>query len=145
MNVDFENVVPEVSVKNVATTPVYYKTIYHCLDIPFRVVFAEGQKKLKFLCSFGLNKTFSLRLNREAITFSGNEIIHNQKNIETKQVKRIFSSSDWGAGIRYDFSKRTQIRLITSIQRSYASTRIDNKKILFWNSGICFGYCYFIR
>lgn len=145
MDVDFENDVPEVGIKNASTNPVYYKTIYHCLDIPLRVLFTEGQKKLKFLCSFGLNKTFSLALNRESQTFSGNEIISLQKDMETKNIKRIFSSSDWGAGIRYDCSAFSQIRFMASVQRSYATTKSVNKKVLFWNSGLSLAYCYLLR
>jgi len=142
MDVDFatnENI-PQVRLKN--DLPIYYRTVFNTINVPLRVVFTGGRKKLKFFSFFGINKTFAFNIYQE-------QLVYNNGNVESKKLvrenigaKKVFSASDWAAGIKYAISKRSQIRFNAAVQRSYASIKSNNKKILFWSSGISIGYVY---
>jgi hypothetical protein len=60
MTVDFANneTIPEVRKKNDSNLPAYYRTVFNSINVPLRVVFTAGKKKLKFFSFFGINKTF---------------------------------------------------------------------------------------
>ena len=144
MTVDFgmNETIPEVRVKNETTSPVYYRTVFNSLNVPLRVVFTAGQKKLKFFSFFGINKTFCFNIYQEQLTYSNAHIESKKYVTENIGAKKVFSASDWGAGIKYAFSKKCQLRVNAAVQRSYASIKSNNKKILFWSSGLSIGYCY---
>lgn len=144
MNVDFamNETIPEVRIKNGFEEPTYYRTIFNSVNVPLRVVFTAGKKKLKFFSFFGINKTFCFNIYQEQLTYSNN-------NIETKKyvtdnigAKKVFSASDWGAGIKYQINTWSQLRINGAVQRSYASVKSQNKKILFWSSGVSVGYAF---
>lgn len=144
MTVDFatsENI-PEVREKNKETAPVFYRTVFNSINIPARVIFTAGKKRLKFFSFFGINKTFCFNLYQEEVTYSNDHIESKKMNNGNFGAKKVFSASDWGAGIKYNVTKKAQFRLNAAVQRSYASIKADNKKILFWSSGISLGYAY---
>ena len=144
MTVDFatnENI-PEVRQKNASSLPTYYRTVFNSINIPIRVVFTAGQKKLKFFSFFGINKTFAFNIYQEQLTYNNNHVETNKLVTENIGAKKVFSASDWGAGIKYQVNKKAAFRLNAAVQRSYASVKSLNKKILFWSSGISVGYVY---
>ncbi len=144
MTVDFatnENI-PEVRQKNPSSLPTYYRTVFNSINVPLRVVFTAGKKKLKFFSFFGINKTFCFNIYQEELTYNNNHIETNKLVTENIGAKKVFSASDWGAGIKYDFTKKAALRVNGAVQRSYASVKSLNKKILFWSSGISLGYVY---
>lgn len=144
MTVDFatNDYIPEVRAKNMNSLPTYYRTVFNSINIPIRVVFTAGQKKLKFFSFFGINKTFCFKIYQEELIFVNNTIESNKLVTENIGAKKVFSASDWGAGIKYNFTKKAAIRVNAAVQRSYASVKSLNKKILFWSSGISIGYVY---
>ncbi len=144
MSVDFANykTVPEVRVKNNSILTVFYRTVFNSVNIPLRVVFTAGKKKLQFFSFFGINKTFCFKIYQEALYYSNNQIESKKLVTADFGAKKYFSASDWGAGIKYNLSKKAQLRLNGAVQRSYASMKSYNKKILFWSSGISLGYVY---
>jgi hypothetical protein len=144
MTVDFatNDHIPEVRQKNESSLPTYYRTVYNTINIPIRVVFTAGRKKLKFFSFFGINKTFAFNVYQEELTYFNNHIESNKLVTQNVGAKMVFSASDWAAGIKYDFSKKSAIRLNGAVQRSYASVKSLNKKILFWSTGISVGYVY---
>lgn len=144
MTVDFatgENI-PEVRQKNNTSVPIFYRTVYNSINVPFRVVYTAGKKKLKFFSFFGINKTFCFNLYQEEITYDQNHTESIKLVNGDFGAKSVFSASDWGAGIKYNFTKKAQLRVNAAVQRSYASMKSNNKKILFWSSGISIGYAY---
>ena len=145
MNVDFNQhtAIPEVKVKNGSLGAPFYRTNYSCLEVPVRVVFTAGKKAFRFFSFFGINKTFCYDVYQEQLVYSNDQIVSNQLNTKNTNAKRVFSASDWGAGCKYIINASSQIRLNAAVQRSYASVKLDNKKILFWNTGIALGYCYY--
>lgn len=144
MTVDFatNTDIPEVRQKNGSTFPVFYRTVFNSINVPIRVVFTAGQKKLKFFSFFGINKTFCFNIYQEEIIYSNNQI--ESKKLTTTDIgaKKVFSASDWGAGVKYSVTSRAQLRVNAAVQRSYASLKTNNKKILFWSSGLSVGYAY---
>jgi hypothetical protein len=144
MTVDFatnENI-PEVRQKNASSLPIFYRTVFNSINVPLRVVFTAGQKKLKFFSFFGINKTFAFNIYQEQLTYNNNHVETNKLVTENIGAKKVFSASDWGAGIKYQVNERAAFRLNAAVQRSYASIKSLNKKILFWSSGISVGYVY---
>lgn len=144
MTVDFASneTIPEVRKKNNSNLPAYYRTIFNSINIPIRVVFTAGKKKLKFFSFFGINKTFCFNIYQEEIYYNNNHIESKKLVTDVVGAKKVFSASDWGAGVKYNFTKRAQLRLNAAVQRSYASVKSNNKKILFWSSGLSIGYAY---
>jgi hypothetical protein len=144
MTVDFatNDYIPEVRQKNLNNLPTYYRTVFNTINVPIRVVFTAGQKKLKFFSFFGINKTFAFNIYQEELTYINNHIESNKLVTQNIGAKKVFSASDWGAGIKYNFTKKAGLRVNAAVQRSYASVKALNKKILFWSSGISVGYVY---
>jgi hypothetical protein len=144
MTVDFatNDNVPEVRLKNENSYPTFYRTVFNTINVPLRVVFTAGQKKLKFFSFFGINKTFAFNIYQEELIYTNNHIESNKLARQNIGAKKVFSASDWGAGIKYNFTKKTALRVNGAVQRSYASVKALNKKILFWSSGISLGYVY---
>jgi hypothetical protein len=144
MTVDFatNEHIPEVRQKNNSNLPAFYRTVYNSINVPLRVVFTAGQKKLKFFSFFGINKTFCFNIYQEEVTYSTNRVETKKLVTEDIGAKKVFSASDWGAGIKYKVAKRAQLRINAAVQRSYVSVKSNNKKILFWSSGISIGYAY---
>lgn len=144
MTVDFatNEHIPEVRQKNNSNLPAYYRTVFNSINVPLRVVFTAGRKKLKFFSFFGINKTFCFNIYQEEIMYSDNHIESKKLVTENIGAKKVFSASDWGAGIKYKVTKRAQLRVNAAVQRSYASVKANNKKILFWSSGVSVGYAY---
>jgi hypothetical protein len=142
MTVDFatNDNIPEVRQKNFNNLPTYYRTVFNTVNVPIRVVFTAGQKKLKFFSFFGINKTFAFNIYQEELTYINNRIESNKLVTQNIGAKKVFSASDWGAGIKYSFTEKTAFRINAAVQRSYASVKSLNKKILFWSSGISVGY-----
>jgi hypothetical protein len=144
MSVDFgtKEDIPEVRVPNQTSFPTYYRTIFNSINIPIRAVFTAGRKKLKFFAFFGINKTFCFNIYQEKLTYINGNIESKTLLTDNIGAKKVFSASDWAAGVKYDFNRKTALRLNGAVQRSYASVKSNNKKILFWSSGISIGYCY---
>jgi hypothetical protein len=76
------------------------------------------------------------------LTYNNNRIESNKLVTEDIGAKKVFSASDWAAGIKYNFTKKAALRVNSAVQRSYVSVKSLNKKILFWSSGISLGYVY---
>jgi hypothetical protein len=144
MTVDFatNEIIPEVRQKNQRIFPTFYRTVFNSINVPIRVVFTAGKKKLKFFTFFGINKTFCFNIYQEELTYNNNRIESNKLVTEDIGAKKVFSASDWAAGIKYNFTKKAALRVNGAVQRSYASVKSLNKKILFWSSGISLGYVY---
>jgi hypothetical protein len=144
MTVDFatnENIL-EVRQRNNSSLPIFYRTVFNSINVPLRIVFTAGQKRLKFFSFFGINKTFCFNIYQEELIYINNQIESKKLVSGDIGAKKVFSASDWGAGVKYNFTNRAQLRLNGAVQRSYASVKANNKKILFWSTGISFGYAY---
>ena len=144
MTVDFanNNDIPEVRQKNSNDLPLFYRTVFNSINVPLRIVYTTGKNKWKFFSFFGINKTFCFNLYQEQITYNNDHLESRQLVQGDFGAKKVFSASDWGAGLKYYVTKKTQIRINAAVQRSYASVKSNNKKILFWSSGLSIGYVY---
>jgi hypothetical protein len=144
MNVDFatNDYIPEVRLKNETNLPIYYRTVFNSINIPARVVFTAGKSRLKFFSFFGINKTFAYNIYQEQLSYHNNQIESKKLVRDNIGAKKIFSASDWAAGVKYQLSKKSQFRVNAAVQRSYVSIKSSNKKVLFWSTGISFGYVY---
>lgn len=144
MTVDFatNDQIPEVRQKNNNALPVYYRTVFNSINVPLRIVFTAGKSKWRFFSFFGINKTFCFNLYQEEITFDNSHLESKQLVTHDFGAKKVFSASDWGAGVKYNLSIKSQLRINAAVQRSYASIKSNNKKILFWSSGLSIGYVY---
>jgi hypothetical protein len=144
MMVDFPGslLIPKVSEVNKSNNIMYYHTFFNAIDIPIRAVFTAGKGRLKFFSYAGINQTICYNIYQEEIELVNNNRI--SKTLVTKNLdyKTIFTSSDWGAGMKYILNKSTQIRFHAAVQRSYASVKATNKKVLLWGSGLSLGYIY---
>ncbi|MCZ2249046.1 MAG: hypothetical protein LC111_09840 [Bacteroidia bacterium] len=144
MRVDFGNKsdVPINNSKTKKETTIYYKHIYKSINIPARIVFTSGHQKNNFFAFFGISQAYCFEFNQKIETT--NPILKEKAEATTiiSKHKRILPASDWGAGIKCSISHNSILRFNAAVQRSYASVKSEQKKILFWSSGISVGYEY---
>jgi hypothetical protein len=144
MMVDFpgSRTIPEVSEINNNASLAYYHTFFNTIDLPFRAVFTAGKGRVKFFSYAGINQTICYNIYQEEIGFENNITVSKALITKNLDYKKIFSSSDWGAGIKIKLNNKAQLRLNAAVQRSYSSIKASNKKVLLWSNGLSVGYIH---
>lgn len=113
---------------------------YRCLDLPLRVVFTAGKKRLKFISMVTYN--FNYCFNKTQTLESNLPTIGNQQ--QTYNLGRpdfyLFRSIELHLGVSYQTKSNTILRVSIGAQRTYFAEKTEKYKILFWNMGLQVGF-----
>lgn len=121
----------------------YFKYVdeFHYIDIPVKVNFTVGKKKVRFFTSVGLVTNMLVRAN-EVVVWTENGTIHKSTNNETKNCNRVNLSPMLSLGIDYKINNKMNLRVEPTARFGVLSVLDGSIKEYLYSGGLNLSYYF---
>jgi len=127
--------------------PTQIKFVYnfHYLDIPFKINFATGKNKVKFIAGAGITANFLLKENEKNIRYYSNGDNKEEKESSTSDFEKFNISSLISLGVEYKLNENIFLRTEPTFR--YGLLKVIDEPVTerLWNLGLNIGVYYKLK